>query len=93
MRLTLVVYHLYLPMCHSLKEKRKIVRGLCDRLKSRFNVSVAEVDHQDLHQNAVVAIAGVFSKGTGIESILSKIDNLVNLLSGAEILKVDRFDY
>jgi uncharacterized protein YlxP (DUF503 family) len=43
----------------SLKQKRSIVRGLIGRLKSRFNISIAEVDHQDNKTSAVVAIAVV----------------------------------
>jgi uncharacterized protein YlxP (DUF503 family) len=41
----------------SLKQKRSIVKGLIGRLKSRFNISIAEVDHQDNKTSAVVAIA------------------------------------
>jgi uncharacterized protein YlxP (DUF503 family) len=43
----------------SLKQKRSIVKGLIGRLKSRFNISIAEVDHQDNKTFAVVAIAVV----------------------------------
>jgi uncharacterized protein YlxP (DUF503 family) len=43
----------------SLKQKRSIVKGLIGRLKSRFNISIAEVDHQDSKTSAVVAIAMV----------------------------------
>jgi uncharacterized protein YlxP (DUF503 family) len=43
----------------SLKQKRSIVKGLIGRLKSRFNISIAEVDHQDNKTSAVVAVAMV----------------------------------
>ncbi len=43
----------------SLKQKRSIVKSLIGRLKSRFNISIAEVDHQDNKTSAVVAIAMV----------------------------------
>ena len=43
----------------SLKQKRSIVKSLIGRLKSRFNISIAEVDHQDNKISAVVAIAMV----------------------------------
>ena len=43
----------------SLKAKRSIVKGLIGRLKSRFNISISEVDHQDAKTSAVVAIAMV----------------------------------
>jgi len=41
----------------SLKQKRSIVKGLTGRLKSRFNISISEVDHQDGKTSAVIAIA------------------------------------
>jgi uncharacterized protein YlxP (DUF503 family) len=44
---------------NSLKEKRSIVKSLIGRLKSRFNISVSEVDHQDEKRSAVIAIAMV----------------------------------
>ena len=59
----------------SLKEKRGIVKSLIGRLKSRFNVSVSEVDHQDSKRSAVIGIAIVGNEGRFIheqfESILS----------------------
>ena len=41
----------------SLKGKRSIVKSLIGRLKSRFNISISEVDHQDSKASAVIAIA------------------------------------
>lgn len=41
----------------SLKEKRSIVKSLIGRLKSRFNISISEVDHQDNKTTAVIAVA------------------------------------
>ena len=46
---------IHIEESHSLKEKRHVVKGLKDRLRSRFNVSVAEIDYQDFWQRAVVA--------------------------------------
>ena len=40
---------------HSLKEKRHVVQSLKDRLRHKFNVSVAEIAHQDLWQRATIA--------------------------------------
>ena len=44
---------------NSLKEKRSIVKSLIGRLKSRFNISISEVDHNDSKQSAVIAVAMV----------------------------------
>ena len=55
---------LHLQGIGSLKEKRSIVKSLTARLKSRFNISIAEVDHQDSKISSVVGIA-VVSNDTG----------------------------
>ncbi len=51
--------HLCMQGITSLKAKRSIVKGLIGRLKSRFNISISEVDHQDAKTSAVIAIAMV----------------------------------
>jgi uncharacterized protein YlxP (DUF503 family) len=64
---------LHIPGCRSLKEKRGILRPLVARLRKDFNVSVAEVDKQDLHQSAALAVAVVANDSAFINSVLSKI--------------------
>lgn len=46
--------YLHIPGCNSLKEKRRRLKPLLSRLQREFNVSVAEIDHQDIWQNALV---------------------------------------
>jgi len=58
---------LFLQGVTSLKEKRSIVKGLIGRLKSRFNISIAEVDHQDSKASAVIGIAIVSNESRFIE--------------------------
>jgi hypothetical protein len=53
----LLTVDLLIPGCSSLKEKRFVLSSLKARLRGRFNVSVAEVDHQDKWQRAVIAVA------------------------------------
>ncbi|MHC4642767.1 MAG: DUF503 domain-containing protein [Planctomycetota bacterium] len=48
---------LHLQGINSLKEKRGIVKSVIGRLKSRFNASVSEVDHQDQKRSAVIGMA------------------------------------
>ncbi|MEL7060806.1 MAG: DUF503 domain-containing protein [Acidobacteriota bacterium] len=54
-----VTLELHLPEARSLKQKRKVVKGLVDRLHARLKVSVAETDHHDLHQRAEIGLAVV----------------------------------
>lgn len=83
-------WELALPGCSSLKEKRSVVRSLRDRLRSRFNVSVAETGMQDVHGRAELTIALVSSDGRQAESILDKADRLVESHGGALIVRVRR---
>lgn len=63
MRVAWLRVELMIHGSRSLKEKRRPLKSLLDRLSNRFNVSVAEVDHHDLHQRAVIGIALVAADG------------------------------
>ena len=53
-----------MPMVHSLKEKRSIVKSVIARLRNEFNVAVAEIDEQDRWQIAVLGVVNVSSDAT-----------------------------
>jgi uncharacterized protein len=57
----------------SLKDKRRVVKSLKDRLRSRFNVSVAEVGSLDRWQQAELGVALVANDGHFVESALDKV--------------------
>jgi hypothetical protein len=61
----------------SLKQKRSIVKGLAGRLKSRFNVSVAEVDHHDNKSSAIIGVAIISNEARFIEQQLEAIINFM----------------
>lgn len=69
--------HLYMQGITSLKEKRSIVKSLVGRLKSRFNVSIAEVDHQDEKRSAVIAMAMVSNDTRFIDQ---QFDAIINFM-------------
>jgi len=68
---------LFIPESGSLKSKRFAIKSIKDRLKSRFNVSVAEVDNSDKWQRTSLGIAVVSNESKHIESILGNVMNLV----------------
>ena len=70
-------WELSLPGCSSLKEKRAVVRSLKDRVRHKFNVSVAETAHQDVHVRAQVSVALVATDRRFAESVLDKVDHFV----------------
>ncbi len=59
---------------HSLKEKRHVIKSVKDRLRERFNVSVAEIDHLDSWQNAVLAAVTVSNDRIHAEQILQAVE-------------------
>ena len=61
----------------SLKERRRVVKSLKDRIRSRFNVSVADVGEQDLWQSATLGVAVVASDGRLADEVLSKVARIV----------------
>ena len=68
---------LYLPESTSLKEKRGILKSLKDRIRSRFNVSVAETENNDLWQRAQLGIVTVTNNSSNANSILSNVIKFV----------------
>ncbi len=73
----------------SLKEKRKVVKSLIDKSRHRFNVSVAEVADQDLHQKATIGVAVIGSDGRVLNSLLDRIVNFMESLGLAETLSTE----
>jgi uncharacterized protein YlxP (DUF503 family) len=69
-----IIYRLH--DCHSLKEKRTIVKSIIKRIQNNFNASVAEVGSNDIHQKAEIGFALI---GNSVNVINSKIDMLFNL--------------
>ena len=63
---------LYLPAAHSLKDKRSILKSVIARIGREFNVSIAEVDEQDLWQTAVVGMATVSNDAAYAHGLLTK---------------------
>ena len=84
------VWDLNLPGCSSLKDMRSILRSLKDRLRNKFNVSVAETAFQDVHKRAQLTIALVASDGRYAESVLDKLDSFVERNGGAVIVSVQK---
>lgn len=83
-------WELSIPGCSSLKAKRAVVRSMRDRLRSKYNVSVAETGFHDVHSRAELSIAIVTTDRRQAMSILDKTDQFVESLGTAVIVRVDR---
>ncbi len=61
----------------TLKDKRHVIRSLLDRIRGRFNVGAAEVDHLDSVRFATLAMVGVANEHRFLNEMMSKVVNLV----------------
>ena len=75
---------LYLPENHSLKGKRAVLRSIKARVQSKFNVSVAEVDHQDAWQTVVLGVAQLGNERDHVDRCLREVSEFVRSLGLAE---------
>ena len=77
-----ITFELRLDDAHSLKDKRHYVKGLKDRLRSKFNVAVSEIDYQDLWQRGLVAAVTVSPDQKRAEEVLQLVEREAAFLLG-----------
>ena len=71
------IVSLYISDSRSLKDKRQVLNSLKERIRSRFNVSVAEVESQDLWQRAELGVAVVSTAAQHCDEVMAKIVNFI----------------
>ena len=81
---------LYAPWVHSLKEKRMVVKSLIDKTRNKFNISIAEVSEQDIHQTIVLGMACVAGTAALADSIIESILMFIENNTDAEIVCIQR---
>lgn len=85
-----LVVQLHLPGVHSLKEKRMIIKSMTARIRRTFNVSVAEIEEQDIHQVAVLGIVCVAACTAQADSVMDQVLELCDREEEAVVTSVDR---
>ena len=86
MIVAVMTVEMYLHGSASLKDKRAILRRLKDKLSNKYNISVAEVDHQDKWQRAQLGIAQVGSDYKYLEKCMNTIFDLIDNYDVAEVV-------
>ncbi len=82
---------LHLPECHSLKDKRQVIKSLMARIRHQFEVAIAEVAEQDTWQTAILGVSCVSNSGQHANEVLSHLQRYIEetrpdvILSNAEI--------
>ncbi|MGE5588503.1 MAG: DUF503 domain-containing protein [Clostridia bacterium] len=74
----------------SLKDKRRVVRRVCDRVRARHNVAIAEVGECDLWQRSTLGVACVSNEMKLVESVLSRVLRDVEMETGLEVTSCER---
>ena len=78
---------LFISESQSLKDKRQVLHSLKDRLREKFNLSVAEVDGQDLWQKAVVGMACVANESRYVQQVLEQALNVIKGMPAVEVVR------
>ncbi len=80
---------LTIPDSHSLKQKRRVVKSLADRLKNRFNIAVAEIGALDMHQQAMLGVVSISNDTKHLNRVLSYV---VNFIEGALLAELTDYE-
>jgi len=68
---------LHIPDSGSLKDKRRVVKSVVSRLRNQYNISIAEVEDQDLWQLVTIGVSCVSNHNQHVDEILSKVINFI----------------
>ena len=79
---------LFSEQFHSLKEKRRLLSSLKERLKNKFNIAVAESDYQDLWQKAQLTAVSLGANRSMLESTFRQIEEFIFLNYAVQVSKI-----
>lgn len=86
----LIHIEVIVPHARSLKDKRAVIKGLKERIRSRFNASVAEVAYQDKWQRALLGVALVGSERRQLESEAGRLQQLCEEVPNLQLIATTR---
>jgi uncharacterized protein YlxP (DUF503 family) len=84
------VIKLYASWVHSLKEKRMVVKSIIAKVQNKFNVSISEIDAQDIHKTIILGIACVADCARITNSTIDNVINFIEGNSDAQIMDIQR---
>ena len=86
MHIGVCTLHLRLSENRSLKEKRRVIKSIKDKVRNKFNVSIAEIDGLDKWQWATLGVACVSNDNRFVNSVLSNVVDFVSEMRLAELM-------
>ena len=82
----LLTLQLHLPEANSLKSKRSVIKSLKDRIRNKYNVSIAEIDMHDLWQRSILVAACVANEKKVVNQVLEGVRKTVLSMPSAELI-------
>jgi uncharacterized protein YlxP (DUF503 family) len=76
----------HIPESGSLKSKRHFIKRIKDRVKNRFNVSIAEVDHNDLWQRTTLGVSVVANEKQFANQVLNQLVDFISKENGVQVI-------
>ena len=83
-------FDLHLPTCHSLKEKRAVIKPILDGARHRYSVAASEVGYQDKWQRAELGVATVAPTPAHAGEVLDAVERFVWSFPEVEVLEAER---
>jgi len=90
MRVIVMKVSLKADWVHSLKEKRMVVKSIVAKLQNKFNISVCEVENQDIHNLITIGIAGIALDVKICDSTIDNIIDYIEEITDAEIIDIEQ---
>jgi uncharacterized protein len=83
MVVAILTVSLSIPQANSLKDKRRVIKSIKDRLRNGFNVSVAEIGDQDIWRSALIGVAVISEDASYANGVLSRVQDFIRDKSDA----------
>ena len=83
-------FDLHLPACHSLKEKRAVIKPILDGARHRYSVAASEVGHQDKWQRSALGMATVAPTAGHATDVLDAVERFVWSFPEVEVVDAER---
>ncbi len=90
MRIIVMKVTLRADWAHSLKEKRMVVKSIIAKLQNKFNISVGEIENQDIHNLITIGIASIALDAKVCDSTIEHIINYIEDITDAEIINIEQ---
>ncbi|MBL8776209.1 MAG: DUF503 domain-containing protein [Acidimicrobiales bacterium] len=90
MHVLALAVELHLPECRSLKAKRSVLKPVTEGARRRYNVAVAETDHQNTWQRAAIGVAAVSATPHHAEEVIDEVERFIWSFPNVQVLSATR---